>query len=217
MYKMRLVFLGPPGVGKGTHADDVAKRYGIPKISTGDIFREEIAKGSQLGKKVKKYLDSGTLVPDDIVIETLKARIARPDCRTGFILDGFPRTVKQAEVLEKIVKIDAVINFVASDSTIIDRISNRLTCRKCGAIYNTKFVPPKKAGICDVCGGPLYQREDQRPEIVAERLKVYSQQTAPLIDYYRRKGLLHDLNAEGEKSAVSVRMFELIESKILKK
>ncbi|RLJ07005.1 MAG: adenylate kinase [Candidatus Aenigmatarchaeota archaeon] len=207
---MRIVLLGPPGVGKGTHGDELAKKLGIPKISTGDIFREEVKKDSELGRQVKSYLDRGELVPDEIVIQVLKERISKPDCQKGFILDGFPRTLKQAEELEKITKIDKVINFVASEETIIDRISNRLTCKKCGAIYNLKFIPPKVPGKCDICGGELYQREDQKPEVVRERLRVYKEETQPLIDFYRKKGILLDLNAEGSKEEVSARLFKLV-------
>jgi len=213
---MRLIFLGPPGVGKGTHAEDVAKHYGIPKISTGDIFREEMKKGTELGKKVAEFINRGELVPDDITIKILQERISKPDCAKGFILDGFPRTIPQAEALDKIAKIDLVINFTASKEVIIERISGRLTCRKCGAIFHktSKGLVPKKPGICDYCGGELYQREDQKPEAVKRRLEVYEEQTKPLIDYYRKKGILVDFNAEGEKEEVSKRLFELLEEKL---
>jgi len=209
---MNLVLLGPPGVGKGTHADDVSMRYKIPKISTGDIFREEMKKQSKLGKEVSKYMETGRLVPDDIVIDVLENRINQRDCSNGYILDGFPRTIPQAEALEEITEVELVVNFVAKPKTIIDRITNRWTCKDCSAIYNSLFIKPKKEGICDKCGGELYQREDQKLEVVEHRLKVYEEETKPLIDYYKRKGLLKDLNAEGEKEIVSQRLFKLLDN-----
>ncbi|RLJ09984.1 MAG: adenylate kinase [Candidatus Aenigmatarchaeota archaeon] len=207
---MRLVFLGPPGVGKGTHAEIAGKEFSIPAISTGQILREEIEKGSELGKMVSKYVEKGVLVPDEIVIEILKKRISQDDCKNGFILDGFPRTLNQAKELETITHIDLVVNFVASHETIIARISNRLTCRKCGAIYNTLFMKPKVDGICDVCGGELYRRPDQDPAVVKKRLEVYEKETKPLIDYYKEKGILIDVNVEGEKDEVSKRIRKAI-------
>lgn len=214
---MRLIFLGPPGVGKGTHAEIVGKRYGIPKISTGDLLRDEIKNGTDLGKKAKAYMDKGGLVPDGLVMNVLKKRIGLPDCRKGFILDGFPRSIPQAEALEGMASVDLVVNSVASENTILERITNRWTCRKCSAIFNTLFIPPKVEGICDVCGGELYQREDQKESVVRERLKVYNEQTAPLIEYYRGKGVLIDVNAEGEKDDVAKRMEKAIEKALRKK
>jgi len=208
--KMNLIFLGPPGVGKGTHAGIAGEELGIPQISTGDLFRAEIKNQTELGKKAKEYIDRGELVPDEITVAMLKERISRPDCERGFILDGFPRTIAQAEALEGITKIDLVVNMVASDETIIDRITNRWTCRKCGAIYNSKTIPPKVEGVCDKCGGELYQREDQKRDVVENRLKVYEKQTAPLIDYYKEKGLLVDVDAEGPKEEVNRRVMETI-------
>jgi len=192
---LNLVFLGPPGVGKGTYAKELSKRYNIPHISTGDIFREEIRKGTELGKKVKSYVERGELVPDEIVIEVVRKRLSQDDCKRGFILDGFPRTINQAIALDSIVKVDLVFNFVAPKSVIIERLSGRRICRKCGAIYHIKFNPPKRPGICDKCGGPLYQREDDKPEVIEERLRVYEKQTAPIVDYYRKKGILVEVDA----------------------
>jgi len=214
---MHLIFLGPPAVGKGTHAGDAARHYNIPKISTGDILREEAKKDTELGRKVKKIIDAGDLVPDEIMIKILKERISQDDCKNGFILDGFPRTIAQAEELDKITKIDLVINFHVSHKTLMARMTNRLTCKKCGAIFNTLFVKPAKEGICDYCQGKLYAREDQKPEAVEKRLRVYKEQTAPLIEYYRKKGLLVDFNAEGEKADVSKRLFKLLEKKLPKR
>ncbi|RLJ05312.1 MAG: adenylate kinase [Candidatus Aenigmatarchaeota archaeon] len=204
---MRFVFLGPPGVGKGTYASRVAPILGIAHISTGDIFREEIKKETELGKKVKSYLESGQLVPDEIVIEVLKQRIEEDDCKKGFILDGFPRTIKQAEELDKITKIDAVINIVLDEDLLVKKISARRICRNCGKIYNIADIrkgeihlppiAPKKEGICDDCGGELYQRDDDKEEVVRERLNVYYEQTAPLIDYYKNKGLIREITVTG--------------------
>jgi adenylate kinase len=206
---MDMIFLGPPAVGKGTHAGKVAKEYGITKISTGDLVREEIKKGSELGLKMKKYHNEGTLVPDEIIINMLKDRISR-EAGKGFILDGYPRTIEQAEALDRITKLDLVVNMFASHETIIARISNRITCRKCQAIFNTLFVKPKKEGVCDKCGGELYQRDDQKPEVVKERLETYDRETKPLIDFYRKKGILIDVSAEGEVEVVHKRVMEAL-------
>ncbi len=192
---MNIVLLGPPGVGKGTYAKRLSELLGLPHISTGDMLRDEIKRGTPLGQRVREYVESGKLVPDEIMIEVIKERLSREDCRKGYILDGFPRTIPQAEALDRISHVDVVFNFVAPKEVIIDRLSGRLICRRCGAIYHKKYHPPKKPGICDICGGPLYQREDDRPEVIERRLEVYHQQTAPLIDYYRRRGLLVEIDA----------------------
>lgn len=213
---MRLIFLGPPAVGKGTHAGDAARHYGIPKISTGDILREEAKKKTEQGRRVKEIIERGELVPDKIIIEILKEKISQPDCKKGFILDGFPRTIEQAEALDKTTNTTLVVNFQASHETLMARMTNRLTCRKCEAIFNTLFVKPKKEGVCDRCGGELYQREDQKPDVVDKRLKVYRRETEPLIDYYKKKGLLVDFNAEGPKKEVSERLFRFLDEKLPK-
>jgi len=199
---LRLVFIGPPGIGKGTYASMISRKYGIPHISTGDIFREEIAKGTELGKKVKEYVEKGLLVPDEIVIEVVKQRLSQPDCQKGFILDGFPRTLKQAEALDQITTIDAAILFEAPLEVIIERVSGRLVCPKCGAVYHIKWRPPKRPGICDVCGSQLVRREDDRPEVVRRRYEIYKQTFGPIIDYYRRKGILIEINAAREAEEV---------------
>ena len=193
---MNLIFLGPPGVGKGTIAKDIVKEKGIPQISTGDLLRAAVKEGSELGIKAKEYMDAGKLVPDELVIELLKNRISQDDCKNGFILDGFPRTIIQAKALEGEVKIDKVLNFKALDETIIQRLSGRRTCKKCNAIYHIENIPPKKEGICDKCNGELFQRDDDKPEAIKKRLEVYQEQTEPLIEHYNKKGILVDIETE---------------------
>ena len=193
---MKIVILGPPGSGKGTYASRLKDLLGIPHISTGDMVREEIRAQTELGKIMKAYSEKGELVPDEIIIDMLAKRLSKPDAQRGFILDGFPRTLKQAEYLEKISGVDLVINLNVPDEIIIQRLSNRLICKRCGAIYNRLTLKPKVDGICDKCGGELYQREDDRPEVIQERLNVYRRDTEPLIEYYRRKGILRDVYCE---------------------
>ncbi len=192
---MNIVILGPPGVGKGTYAGFLSDKYNIPKISVGDLFRRAIKDETELGKKIKDYVSSGDLVPDEIVIELVKNRLQEADCRRGFLLDGYPRTVAQAEAMEKFNKIDVALNFVAPDEIITSRIGGRRTCSKCGAIYHVKNVPPKVEGICDRCGGKLIQRSDEKPEVIKNRLMVYREKTKPVIDYLRKKGSLVDIDA----------------------
>ncbi|UCF59281.1 MAG: adenylate kinase [Candidatus Bathyarchaeota archaeon] len=184
---MKLVIFGPPGSGKGTYASRLKSKLDIVTISTGDIFREAIKQDTELGKKIKKYLDSGQLVPDETVIKVVRNRITRPDCKRGFILDGFPRTVEQAKALGETVKIDAIINLLIPEQIIIERLSNRRTCKNCGEIYNLKTLKPKKEGICDKCGGPLIQRKDDTISVIKERFQVFEKQTRPLIKHYKNK------------------------------
>jgi len=196
---MNLIFLGPPGAGKGTQAKRVAEKYGIPQISTGDMLREAVAKGTELGKKAKEYMDKGELVPDEVVIGIVKERLQQPDCEKGFILDGFPRTLAQAEALDEMLKelnkkIDAVINIVVPEEEVVKRITNRRMCRNCGAVYHLIYAPPKEDNKCDKCGGELYQRDDDKEVTVRERYRVYRENTEPLIDYYRKKGVLYDVD-----------------------
>ncbi len=194
---MNLIFLGPPGVGKGTVAKLLLKDLAIPQISTGDLLREAVKENSPLGKEAKSYMDSGKLVPDNLVIDLIKKRISNEDCKKGFILDGFPRTIPQAESLEiNNIKIDKVLNFIASKKTIIERLSGRRICKNCNAIYHIKNIPPKKEGVCDKCGGKLIQRDDDKPEAIERRLEVYKKQTEPLIEYYKKKGILVDIDTE---------------------
>jgi adenylate kinase len=184
---MKLVIFGPPGSGKGTYASRLKSKLHIASISTGEIFRQAVKQGTELGKRVQKYLDSGQLVPDETVIEAVRNRIAKPDCEKGFVLDGFPRTVEQAKALETAVKIDAVINLLIPEQIIIERLSNRRTCKNCGEIYNLKTLKPKKEGICDKCGGPLIQRKDDTISVIKERFQVFEKQTRPLIKHYENK------------------------------
>ncbi|RLF16922.1 MAG: adenylate kinase [Thermoprotei archaeon] len=196
---MRLIIFGPPGAGKGTQAQLLANKFGIPQIATGDILREAVKEGTDLGKMAKTYMDRGQLVPDEVVIGIVEERLRRPDCAKGFILDGFPRTVKQAEALENMlkklgVKLDAVVNLEVDEEEVVKRITLRRTCRNCGAVYHLVFNPPKKEDVCDRCGGPLYQREDDREETVRNRLKVYRKQTEPVLKFYEARGLLRNIN-----------------------
>jgi adenylate kinase len=199
---MKLVFIGPPGVGKGTYAKAVSEKFGIPHISTGDIFREEIKKGSELGKRVKEFLDKGLLVPDDIVIEVVKQRLSMDDCRKGFILDGFPRTLQQAEALEQFARPEWAFLFQARDETILERLGGRRVCPNCGAIYHIKYMPPKVPGICDKCGTPLIQRKDDTPEVIMERLKIYREQFTPIILFYKERGRLVEIEANEQADKV---------------
>ena len=192
---MNIVILGPPGVGKGTYAEFLSKKFSIPKISVGDLFRIAIRNKTELGIRIKNYVSSGELVPDEIVIKLVKNRLEEPDCKSGFLLDGYPRTVPQAEAMIKFKKIHAALNFVAPDEVIIERISGRRTCRKCGAIYHIKNVPPTIEGVCDRCTGRLVQRSDEKPEIIKNRLEVYREKTKPVADYLRKKGILVDIDA----------------------
>jgi adenylate kinase len=192
---VNVVVLGPPGVGKGTYAGVLSKKYGIPTISVGDLFRRAIKDGTELGKKTKEYVSRGDLVPDEIVIDLVKNRLEEDDCKGGFILDGYPRTVLQAEAMMKFKKIDVALNFVALDEVIMSRIGGRRTCIKCGGIYHITNVPPTIDGVCDRCSGRLIQRADEKPEVVQNRLVVYREKTKPVSDYLRTKGLIADIDA----------------------
>lgn len=196
---MRLVLLGPPGVGKGTQASNIVKKYNIPHISTGDIFRANIKEGTELGVTAKGYMDKGLLVPDDLVVSIVNDRLEKDDCADGFLLDGYPRTVDQAEALdkeliEKGIKLDKVVNIDADKDILIERAIGRRICKKCGATYHISNNPPKVEDICDLDGGVLYQRDDDTVETVTTRIQVYLDQTQPLIDYYRKQGLLLDVD-----------------------
>lgn len=191
---MKIIFLGPPGAGKGTYASRLNPILKLPHISSGDMVRDEIKAQTELGKLMKEYSDKGKLGPDEIMIKILAKRLRNPDCKKGCILDGFPRTIKQAGALERIMKIDLVINLNVPDHIIIKRLSNRLTCKKCGTIYNKLTLKPKKDNICDKCGGELYQREDDKPRIIQERLNVYRKKTEPLIEHYKKKNLLKNVS-----------------------
>jgi adenylate kinase len=192
---MNLIFLGAPGAGKGTLATQLSKEYEIPQISTGDIFRSAVKEGSGLGRKVQGIMEKGELVPDALTVELVKERLALQDAQNGYILDGFPRTIAQADALATFQKIDMVINFKISDDVVIRRLSGRRVCRSCGAIYHVENMPPKVEGKCDTCGGELYTRDDDTIVSIKNRLRVYKEQTEPLIEYYRGKGLLRDIDS----------------------
>ncbi|WP_025640189.1 adenylate kinase [Schnuerera ultunensis] len=199
---MRLILLGPPGAGKGTQASAIVKKYGIPHISTGDIFRVNIKMGTELGIKAKTYMDKGLLVPDELVISIVKDRLTEEDCKKGFLLDGFPRTLSQGEALDEELndmglKLNRVINIEVGKEVLIERAIGRRVCKDCGSTYHIKFSPPKQENICDNCGGQLFQREDDKVETIKQRIQVYLKQTKPLIDYYTKKGLI--LNVDGSK------------------
>ena len=192
---MKIIMLGAPGAGKGTQAKMIADKYGVPHISTGDIFRANIKNGTEMGMEAKKYMDQGLLVPDELTVRILLDRVAQDDCKNGYVLDGFPRTIPQAEVLDsELTKlgdhIDYAINVDVPDENIVKRMSGRRACLTCGATYHIEHVPPKKEGICDVCGSELVLRDDDKPETVKNRLNVYHEQTQPLIDFYTEKGVL---------------------------
>lgn len=192
------IFLGPPGAGKGSLAVKVAEEYKIPHISTGDIFRANIKAQTPLGVKVKAIIDSGALVSDELTFELVKDRLAQEDCKNGYILDGFPRTIPQAEMLETLVSDIKVVNFTIQDEIVIRRLSTRRVCKSCGANYNTLTLKPKKEGICDKCNGELYQRDDDKQESIMHRMEVYREQTEPLINFYKNKGKITDLDASIE-------------------
>lgn len=205
---MRVIMLGAPGAGKGTQAKIIAEAYQIPHISTGDIFRANIKGGTELGKKAKGYMDAGQLVPDSLVCDLVADRIAQDDAKKGYVLDGFPRTIPQAEALDEAVKklgqkINFAVNIDVPDEAIIRRMSGRRACTNCGATYHTEFNPPKEDDVCDDCGGELVLRDDDKPETVRTRLEVYHKQTQPLIDYYTKKGVLVTVDGTQPMEAVS--------------
>jgi len=204
---MKLIFLGPPGAGKGTISDLAVDKLGLPHISTGDLFRAAVKNGTPLGLKVKDIMASGGLVPDELTIELVKERLSQKDTAVGWILDGFPRTIPQAEALEKIASVDSVINFEVADAIVVDRLSGRRMCKTCGKIYHVKNMPPKKEGVCDVDGSELYIRDDDKAAAIQVRLDTYRKQTAPLIDWYAKKGKLLTIDGTGVP-AVTLGLFE---------
>jgi adenylate kinase len=207
---VRLVLVGPPGAGKGTQAEFIAAHFGIPKISTGDIFRANVSGGTELGRLAKKYMDAGDLVPDEVTNAMVRDRLAQDDARDGFLLDGFPRNVAQAGELNGILDelglaLSVVLDLDVDNDEVVKRLSGRRTCKKCGHVWHLEFDPPSKAGICDKCGGELFQRDDDKPETVRHRLDVYAAQTAPLIDFYRDAGQLVAIAAIGPVEDVTER------------
>ncbi len=212
---MKLVVLGAPGAGKGTQAVILAEKLKVPHISTGDIFRSNIKEGTPLGKLAKQYIDSGALVPDDVTIGIVKDRLQKPDCKNGFILDGFPRTIAQAQSLDDMLasmgtKLDKVLDLEVEDEVIIKRLSGRRVCPDCSASYHIDFNPPKKDAICDSCGAKLIQREDDREQTVINRLKTYHAQTEPLIGYYRGKGILKEAQGKGQIAETTIEVFKAL-------
>ncbi len=212
---MRVIMLGPPGAGKGTQATRIADAYGIPHISTGDIFRANVKGGTPLGTKAKEFMDRGDLVPDEVVIAMVKDRLVEDDCANGFNLDGFPRTVPQAQALEELLAeiehpIDVVLRLAVEKSEIVKRLTGRRTCRECGAIFHVDDNPPSEEGVCDVCGGELYQRDDDTEEVVLNRLEVYERQTQPLEFFYWQRGLLRDVEAIGTVDDVTSRALDVL-------
>lgn len=210
---MNIILLGPPGAGKGTQAAKIVEKYGVVHISTGDIFRKNMAEDTPLGKKAKEYIEKGLLVPDEITVNMVKDRLAQPDCSAGYMLDGFPRTIPQAESLEEMgQKIDCALDLEVDYSMLIDRISGRRMCPDCGASYHIKNSPPKKEGICDKCGAKLYQRDDDNEETVKSRLKEYDEKTLPLIELYQKKNLLLKVDGNGTIEETTANVYKALDS-----
>lgn len=213
---MKIIMLGAPGAGKGTQARIIAEKFGIPNISTGDIFRSNIKNGTQLGMEAKKYMDQGLLVPDELTVKILLDRVAQDDCKNGYILDGFPRNIPQAQVLDKALKernekLDYAINVDVPDENIIKRMSGRRACTGCGATYHIEHIPPKTEGICDTCGQELILRDDDKPETVKNRLDVYHRQTQPLIEFYEAKGILSTVDGTMAMEDVSAAIAAILQ------
>jgi adenylate kinase len=213
---VRLVLVGPPGAGKGTQAEFIAQHYGVPKISTGDIFRANVSGGTELGQQAKKYMDAGDLVPDEVTNAMVRDRLAQPDAADGFLLDGFPRNVSQAHELNDILReldkpLTVVLDLDVDFEEVVRRLSGRRTCKKCGHVWHLEYDPPSSPGVCDRCGGELYQRDDDKPETVRHRLEVYAAQTAPLIDFYRGEDKLVAIDAVGAVEDVTERAISALE------
>jgi len=213
---VRLVLVGPPGAGKGTQAQFIAEHIGVPKISTGDIFRANVSDGTPLGLQAKEFMDRGDLVPDEVTIDMVRIRLQEPDALAGFLLDGFPRTVPQAETLDDILretansKLNVVLELVVDNDEVVRRLSGRRTCRTCNHIWHVDFDPPQTPGICDIDGGELFQRDDDQPATVGNRLEVYDEQTQPLIDYYAGRGVLVGIDATGPVDDVTLRAIDAL-------
>lgn len=208
---MKLIIFGPPSAGKGTQAQKLSKKYGIPQVSTGDLLREAVAKQTPLGLKIKSYLDTGRLGPDDLIVQLISDRVSSPDCADGYILDGFPRTMGQALELEKMTEVDLVLNIVVDFEELVVRAVGRRICPECAAVYHVEFNPPREDGVCDMCGSALIQRDDDKEETVRNRLKVYMDQTAPLIEHFRAKGNLVDIDGSAGIDGVFEQMVRAVE------
>ncbi|WP_026211716.1 adenylate kinase [Longispora albida] len=214
---MRLVLVGPPGAGKGTQAEFIAAHLSVPKISTGDIFRANVSQGTPLGVEAKRYMDAGGLVPDEVTINMVRDRLAEADAADGFLLDGFPRTVPQAVALDKIVAdmgaaLDVVLELVVDNDEVVRRLAGRRNCRSCKKIWHVEFDATVKPGVCDNCGGELYQRDDDKPETIEERLRVYARDTAPLVDFYGAQGKLVGIDATGTVEDITIRAIDALRS-----
>lgn len=217
---MRIVFLGPPGAGKGTQAETISKVKKLPHISSGNLLREAVETGTDTGTKAREYIEKGLLVPDQIVVDIIKDRILRDDCKGGFILDGFPRTLSQAKVLDEMLeklgnKLDLVFYFSVSEESVVLRLSGRRICSDCGANYHLKFVPSMKDGICDKCGGKLYQRADDKLETVSERIRVYHDQTEDLIEYYKKNGILKEIISDANIEIITKNILDAIKCTLM--
>jgi len=216
---MIFILLGPPGAGKGTYSQKLINIYKIPQISTGDILRAAVKAGTEIGKQAKDYMDKGLLVPDEVIVGIVEDRIKENDCKNGFLLDGFPRTVDQANAIESVfsknkLTLNGVINVIVKEDVLMKRLTGRRLCKKCGANFNVNTLPPAKPGVCDKCGGELFQRDDDREEVIAKRLKVYERQTAPLIDYYNKKKILKDVDAsEGSIDEIAAKIAAALSGK----
>ncbi|MGN0463204.1 MAG: adenylate kinase [Acutalibacteraceae bacterium] len=209
---MNLILLGAPGAGKGTQAEFICEKLSVPAISTGNIIRAALKNGTEMGLKAKSFIEAGHLVPDDVVIGIIKERLSEDDCKNGFILDGFPRTIPQAQALDEMgIRIDKVIDIEVSDDEIVERMSGRRVCSKCGSTYHVVHRMPAKEGVCDNCGGELAQRKDDHPDTVVERLRVYHEQTEPLKDYYEKKGILRIVEGQGEVKDTSALILKALE------
>ncbi len=212
---VRIVLLGAPGAGKGTQAKKLIEKFGIPQISTGDLLRAAVAEGTELGKEAKSYMDKGELVPDSVVLGMVEERLGRDDCKDGYILDGFPRNTAQAEALDEMLDkmgmpLDAALNVDVPTEDLMKRLTGRRTCEQCGQMYNVYFNPPAEEGKCDKCGGTLFQRDDDKEETITKRLEVYREQTEPLIDYYRQKGILKTVTGTGAIDEIFTRVVETL-------
>ena len=212
---MRVILLGPPGAGKGTQAVEISRTFGIPHISTGDIFRENVRGGTELGREAKRYMDAGELVPDDVVVGMVGDRLAQDDAAEGFVLDGFPRTVPQAQALEDLLvqrdaPLEVVVRFAVAEDEVVERLTGRRTCESCGKVFHVSHAPPATEGVCDACGGGLIQRDDDTEDVVINRLEVYRKQTEPLEHFYWERGLLRDVEAVGPVEHVTERALDLL-------